>query len=321
MDLACKDVYIRFAHGSNLWEVLVMEITLKKSLIALVVLFVSTQCLADGILPLNTETAQLQSINENYNASMQQLYAEAEREAAKINVTDRLLWIEFITGQETPYSDSFSLYTVGGGSGFLSYASTTTIDEDIVTSSLLLASASDSHAHKLSTLKMPQKYLQAALANGYSLQTFAVFLLSEESLSVFDNIAFSRSQNRGLRNQARALLRVAKRLQLEAQHITIERNNALDKLNRAQKEALIAVESKKSKPASAAAVGTISAISYNGDNSFCMIDGVEQMLKAGDTIENTKIEVVSINRKSVEFKLKRKTWDQKIGEEPSSAWK
>lgn len=294
-----------------------MKTRLKKTLIILLALVFAAHCAADGILPVNSETARRQSIDDNYHAAMQQLYAEAEQEANKLNVTDRLLWIEFITGDETPYSDSFSLYTVGGGDGFLSFSSSVTMNEELLTSNLLIASTTESHAHKLSTLTGPQRHLQANLANGYSLQTFAMFLLNAESVSLFKSVAQSRFQNRSFRYQARQLHRTAKRLQIEARHIEAERNARLARLNRAQSFEMPTIETQAAQPAPDK-FGVVSAISYSPGNSFCMIDGIDKMLKAGDSANGIK--AVSIDRESVEFQRKRKTWTQKIGAEPDSAW-
>jgi hypothetical protein len=263
-------------------------------------------------------------IEADYAAAMKQLYAKAEREASKLNVTDRLLWIEFITGAETPYSDSFSLYTVGGGSGSLSFATFTEIDESIVTGSVLVASASESDTTRLSTLTGPQRYLQAHLADSFSLARFAAFLLSEDSSAVFSTIADSRFQNRRLRYQARRLLRIAERLHIEARQIESQRSAALAALQRAEEyqdeEATAPIEQVQAQPKDVE-IGVVSAVSYNAKGSVCMVEGVDEILSPGDVIDTEDIKgvkVVSISRNSVQFSKKGKAWSQALGETANS---
>lgn len=259
-----------------------------------------------------------QQIETNYQAGIKQLYAKAEYEASKLSVTDRLLWIEFITGAETPYSDSFSLYTVGGGSSSLSFMTYTEIDEDIVSASVLAASATESDTTKLSTLTGPQRYLQAHLADSFSLSQFAAFLLSEDSSIVFSSIADSRFQNRKLRYQARNLLRTAERLHNEARQIEAQRRTALAAMQLEKEYEPEPVEQAEPQPAE---TGVVTAISYSPKNSICMVEGVDAILSSGDVIDTDDIKdvkVVSIDRASVQFSKKGKTWTQKLGEEPGS---
>jgi len=259
-----------------------------------------------------------QQIEANYAAGMKQLYAKAEREASKLNVTDRLLWIEFITGAETPYSDSFSLYTVGGGSGSLSFATYTEVGENIVSGSVLAASAWESDTTKLSTLTGPQRYLQAHLADSYSLTQFAAFLLSEDSSTVFSSIANSRFQNKRLRYQARNLLRTAERLNTEARQIEAERNAALAAMQLEKEYEPVPVEQAEPQPVE---TGVVTAISYSPKGSICMVEGIDQVLSPGDVIDSEDIKdvkVVSISRDSVQFSKKGKAWTQALGEEPNS---
>lgn len=268
-----------------------------------------------------------QQIEENYTAGMSQLYAKAEQEARKLHVTDRLLWIEFISGEETPYSDSFSLYTIGGRTDSLSFTTSTEIDEEIVTGSVLVASSTESHAHKLSTLTGPQRHLQAHLADSYSLGQFAMFLLSDQSSMVFSNIADSRFQNRRLRNQARRLLRIAERFHDEAWQIEAERYAALAAMQRAEEytyeQASAPVEQVQVQPQTIEP-GVVSAVSYSAKGSICMVEGVDEVLRSGDVIntENIKgVKVVSISRNSVGFSKKGKAWTQVLGEEANSRMK
>jgi hypothetical protein len=259
-----------------------------------------------------------QQIEANYAARMKQLYAKAELEASKLSVTDRLLWIEFITGAETPYSDSFSLYTVGGGSGSLSFATYTEVDESIVTASILAASATESDTTKLSTLTGPQRYLQAHLADSFSLSQFAAFLLSEDSSTVFSSIADSRFQNRRLRYQARNLLRTAERLHTEARQIESERNAALAAMQMEKEYKPASVEQAQPQPVE---TGVVTAVSYSTKGSICMVEGVDAVLSPGDVIDTDDIKdvkVESIDRDSVKFSRKGKTWTQKLGEEAGS---
>jgi hypothetical protein len=268
-----------------------------------------------------------QQIEENYASRMSQLYAKAEREASKLNVTDRLLWLEFITGDETPYSRRFSLYTVGGGSGSLSFSTFTKIGDEIATGTSLVASSSESFPTKLTTLTRSQRYLQAHLADSYSLRQFAMFLLSDQSSIVFSDIADSRFQNRRLRSQARALLRIAERLHIEAREIGSERSSALAVMQRDKKLAdnvvSAPVEQIQIQPQTVEP-GVVSAINYSAKGSICMLEGVETILSEGDTISEgfgEGVKVVKIESEQVRFQKGRHTWVQKVGEAPSNEWK
>lgn len=282
-------------------------------------------CLSGFALADDTVSFRRHQIERNYAERMSQLYARAEREASKLNVTDRLLWLEFITGDETPYSDSFSLYTVGGGNDSLRFSTSTEIGGEIVTSAVLVASSSESYDTKLTTLTRPQRYLQAHLADSYSLRQFAMFLLSDQSGIVLGDIADSRFQNRRLRNQARALLRIAESLHIEAGEIESIKNSALAALRLDEESANDGVPAPVEQAQVQSQViepGTIVAVAVDG-KSLCMIAGVEQILAQGDTIQEgfgEGIKIAKIEPGKVELQKGRRTWTQKIGESPSGNW-
>lgn len=292
-----------------------------KTVKSLLILLLLTLTICTAVSAKDVSFRRLQ-IEENYAARMKQLYATAEREASKLNVTDRLLWVEFITGAETPYSDSFSLYTIGGGSGSLAFATYTDPYENGTTGSILLASATESYAHKLSTLTRPQRYLQAYLADSYSLTQFTTFLLSDQSSEVFSSIASSRFHNRRFRNQARRLLKTAERLHIEARQIVSERNAALAAMRRAEEYAKRTVPApvQQAQPQDVE-TGVVTAISYSAKSSICMVEGVDEVLSPGDVIDTDDIKgvkVESIGRNSVQFSRKGKAWTQTLGETANS---
>ncbi len=68
--------------------------------------------------------------------------------------------------------------------------------------------------------------------------------------------------------------------------------------------------------------GVVSAISYDAKGSICMVEGVDEILSAGDVINTEDIKgvkVVSISRNSVQFSRKRgKAWTQVLDEEANS---
>jgi hypothetical protein len=200
-DAYCATINLLYTRAEKfIWEVTEMNDFSRFTLSAIVCLSVFALA-GQSAGSDKTMSFRQHQIERNYAARMSQLYARAEREANKLNVTNRLLWLEFITGDETPYSDSFSLYTVGGGSGSLRFSTSTDIGGEVVTSSVLVASSSENYDTKLTTLTRPQRYLQAHLADSYSLRQFAMFLLSDQSGIVLSDIADSRFQNRRLRNQ------------------------------------------------------------------------------------------------------------------------
>jgi hypothetical protein len=163
--------------------------------------------------------------------------------------------------------------------------------------------------------------LQAHLADSFSLNKFATFLLSEESRFVFSTIAESRFQNRRLRNQAERLLRIAERFRDEAMQIKAERLAALDALQREKEysERILSTPIEKAEvQPGPVEVGVVSAISYSAKGSICMVEGVDDVLSAGDVIDTEEIDgvkVVGISRNWVEFSKDGKSWKQILGEE------
>jgi len=77
------------------------------------------------------------------------------------------------------------------------------------------------------------------------------------------------------------------------------------------------IEQIKSQPA-ATQVGVVSAISFDGKLSFCMIEGVDKILRKGDVVKNIKI--TGIESTKVEFEKNGRRWEQIIGKPANSLW-
>jgi hypothetical protein len=123
-----------------------------------------------------------------------------------------------------------------------------------------------------------------------------------------------------LRTQARSMLRKMKLLQEKIKYLADQREIELAKLKNSKKIVLVDEEKQKVLIAEVH-TGVVSAISFDKNNVFCMVDGVDEILKAGDTIEAMDIEVVAIGNEQVTFSKKGRQWQQKLGAEADKAWK
>jgi hypothetical protein len=79
-------------------------------------------------------------------------------------------------------------------------------------------------------------------------------------------------------------------------------------------------------PAEAIPYGTVIAVTYYNKGAFCMIEGVDEIIKAGDTInnaqtKNVKIVKIDTDKARVEFDRNGRQWAQKAGQSPNPGWK
>ena len=66
-------------------------------------------------------------------------------------------------------------------------------------------------------------------------------------------------------------------------------------------------------------IGVVSVICHDEKAAVCMVDGVDGILRAGDTVG--KITVLKIGREQVEFAKGNQKWVQVIGQPANPAWK
>jgi hypothetical protein len=79
-------------------------------------------------------------------------------------------------------------------------------------------------------------------------------------------------------------------------------------------------------PPKATPYGTVYAVIYYNKGSLCMIEGIDEIIKLGDTINNAqttnvKIVKIDIDRARVEFDGNGRQWAQTVGQSPNPGWK
>jgi len=254
-------------------------------------------------------SARWQQIEENYRNGITKVYEEAVRYARRLSIAERLLWTELISGKKTPYSDSFS-WPIG------------TEYKGSIRSPYFGSFALYLRSARLTTLNRAERNLRVSLRESYSLHTIATFLLDEGAYQLLTDVSKSKGQDIKLRRQARSMLRKMEVLQEKVRYLENQRQNELAKLKRSPKPP-VAVEYKTVTQQPEAQLGVVSAICHSKDGAMCMVDGVDEMLKAGDTIQTEEIKgikVVNISADKVKFSRKGKTWQQALGKEADSAW-
>lgn len=234
-------------------------------------------------------SAREQRIARAYAADRAELYHLAESYARRFTLDERLLWLEFIKQEPSPYADTYSLY------------------QPLI---------------RLNTLKGHERRLRGAMMENYSLRSFAKMLLNRKAYRILNKVADSRVRDVRLRRRALELLAIMDQLHARAEEIKAHRDAQLIKLENIDR---VIIEAPAPEPVHLPApqLGLVSAISYGGDNSICMVEGVDQILTTGDTIYTDQaggVKVIRIGRNSVEFKKNKRTWTQALGEPPNSAW-
>jgi hypothetical protein len=239
--------------------------------------------------------ARRRQIEQTYNAELAELYKLAEIYANKISAQERLLWIEFVKQKRLPYAYpcTYSLY-----GPFI----------------------------RLNTLKRHESRLRGDMIENYSLRNFAMLLLDNKAYCVLSKVADSRVQGVSLRRKALALLAIMDQLRVRAEDINAHRDAQLARLEtwiasadriKAEEPAPIRIQPPSQQ------LGLVSAISYDGDNSLCMVEGVDEILMAGDVISTDQvkgIKVIGISRNAVEFQKNNQTWTQTLGQTPKAVW-
>ena len=125
-----------------------------------------------------------------------------------------------------------------------------------------------------------------------------------------------------LRAEARRLLAVMDRLSREMRYIEKVRDARLAALEEDKQTRLADVRQViseiKAEPV-AAETGRIAAICLNDLGAFCMIEGVDGLVRKGSTIDG-RIKVQNIAEDKVTFVAAGNSWQQKVGQAPSDRW-
>ncbi|MDD5064504.1 MAG: hypothetical protein PHQ35_07090 [Phycisphaerae bacterium] len=263
----------------------------------------------DHSTQLNTQKERLQDISDiasgereaienRYLESLAQLRQEALQRARRIRLRDRMLWTEFISeSYQIPYADNY--------------------------------------IYKSPPLYYDQKALKLhrVMTDSYFLNTAGDFLMNTEArkllIDIINREIPRNSRNFLIRKEAQKLLDIMNYFVAMSEHLENQRARKLADLL-AWEESLMAdvqrTVREMASPAKETPYGTVIAVVDYDKGAFCMIEGIDELIKAGDTINNAQIKNVKIvkidtNKSKVEFKRKSQQWAQTVGQSPDDGWK
>jgi hypothetical protein len=262
----------------------------------------------------DTAARERQAIEDRYLVGRARLKLQALKQAQRIILFHRVFWTEFISeSYQRPYADNY-IYK----RPHLCY------DREAI-----------KYDSKLIEYNLKARDLRAALIDFYFVRTAEDFLMDANARKLLADIV---NINRDIPHDSRNLLFIRETEKLLAimdyfailsANLENQRANELAELQ-IWEESSIADAQKAAPPAPAEATpyGTVIAvINYNKD-SFCMIEGIDEIIKVGDTInnaqtKNVKIVKIDIDRDSarVEFDRNGRQWAQTVGQPPNPAWK
>jgi hypothetical protein len=246
----------------------------------------------------DSASRQRQDIENRYLAGLTQLKQEALEKAQRIRLRDRMLWTEFI-------AESYQKY----------YA-----DNYIYNTPPLY--------YDLKALK-----LRRDMTESYFLNTTADFLMDADARKLLAyKVNINRdtpcdSRNFLFQRQAQELLAVMDYFAMLSERLENQKASELADLQ-IWEENSIAYARRAVPPAEAIPYGTVIAVTYYNKGAFCMIEGIDEIIKAGDTInnaqtKNVKIVKIDIDTDSarVEFDRNGRQWAQTVGQSPNPRWK
>ncbi len=244
----------------------------------------------------DTASSERQNIENRYLAGLAQLKQDALQQARRIRLLDRILWTEFISksGQK-PYSDIYF------------YNARTFI------------------------LNNPKAFdkLRGAMIDSYFLNTATDFLMDADAKKLLAYIANNNaprdSNNLLIRRQAQELLEVMDYFAALSEKLENQKASELADLQ-IWEESSIADSQMAAPPAEATPYGTVIAVTCYNKGAFCMIEGIDEIIKVGDTINNNKaknVKIVKIDtgKAKVEFDRNGRQWAQTVGQSPNPGWK
>jgi hypothetical protein len=244
----------------------------------------------------DTASRERKTIENRYLEGLAQLKQEALLKAQRIGLRDRMLWTEFI-------SESYQKY----------YA-----DNYIYNTPPLY--------YDLKALK-----LRFAMTDSYFLDTVTDFLMDADARKllayIVNNNAPRDSTNMSIRRQAQEILEVMDYFAMMSERLENQKASELAELQ-VWEENSIADAQRAVPPAEAIPYGTVIAVINYNKGAFCMIEGIDEITKAGDTINNAQTKNVKIVKidigidiAKVEFDRNGRQWAQTVGQSPNPGWK
>jgi len=176
-----------------------------------------------------------------------------------------------------------------------------------------------------------QARLRMAMKNNYFTGTTGSLLLDSDFRSLLEYIVyvdhFQNPTPTPLRNllyeDAVDLLREVQRFHREAEQLESNKKACLANLEmfeREVREDVLRIKREIETEVKKPRLGVVSAIGYGDTGAFCMIAGVDGLLRSGDTATSS-VKINRVDRDEVEFVKNGQTWIQKVGELPNTAWR
>jgi hypothetical protein len=171
--------------------------------------------------------------------------------------------------------------------------------------------------------------LRYAMIDSCFLNMVTDFLMDADARKLLAYIANNNaprdSTNLLIRREAQELLEVMDYFAMMSERLENQRASELADLQ-IWEESSIAEAQRTVPPAEATPYGTVIAVINYNKGSFCMIEGIDEIIKAGDTInnaqtKNVKIVKIDIDKAKVEFYRNGRQWAQKAGQSPNPGWK
>jgi hypothetical protein len=277
------------------------------------------------------------TIENWYAFHLAELRRLAERKAKQLIVSERMLWTEFIKmNNGTPHTDTY--FKMNDQITYAnSYFSKVAQTYKHVKKSGELPKQEGINLFDASTVRwgtsfavVPRSYTRAfelrdALMDSYFLSTAANLLLDHEFCKLLTDLSNGSAynpQNLLIRSEARKLLHLVNEFNTKLTNLQNRRNTKLAALeqweNDMRADVFRIISEIKTKPKTPE-LGVISVISCEEKDAVCMIDGVDGILKAGNTIGNIKI--VKIQKGQVEFAKSGHRWVQAVGQPANPAWR
>jgi hypothetical protein len=169
----------------------------------------------------------------------------------------------------------------------------------------------------LSTNTVYQDYPAVVLRNdmmaSYFLDAATQLLIDPELYAYLNASKEDCMQSNLVHDNAIDLLNIMEEFQNELKYLENQKNIRLAELNQWQTTLQDRIVLKKPK---AAQPGVISAINYDTQHKFAMIDSV--IVYQGSVLNSVKI--VNIDRYKIQFEKNGKLWIQRIGDKANTAW-
>jgi hypothetical protein len=160
--------------------------------------------------------------------------------------------------------------------------------------------------------------LRREVIDPYFVPDRAALLLDRRFLACLEAIKDDPAQTHVFRSAAASVLRLSDALDVYPAAVCQK-----PKFESANPAETPVEEVPQAPQAVAAQPGTVLAVAFDDGKSLCMVEGVEKICAAGDTIAEgfgQGVTVTKIESGQVELKKGRHTWVQKVGEEPSAQW-